>query len=386
MAVLTIAAIALGAACSTKAKRSQLERTLEKQGARPVEETRIVVRELAAPLAAMIENGADIILEGSADPAARRIALHWKIDGIPSLHQAIYTADPYAAILDTWVLIRQLQDYVTRHDVQSPLEPWKDVVRGTLDRMEHRVVETIKYIGRTDDPIRAREQVNRWAADHPIEDHISTRQSALTDLAEWTASPSGSAFRAVGGITEGMGDLAHRLDVYYEYLPKIGRWQAQLAMEEILTPAELEEMLSALTSVEVSIPRVAEGIEALPDLVDTQRDTILDIYTLERDAVLAIVREYIDESFSFVTSERKAALDDVRAELEATILRLEAHRDPLLQDAESIGTRLVDDAIADAMVEARDLVDYVLVRVAILGGIGLLAAFVGALVIVRMKR
>ena len=30
----------------------------------------------------------------------------------------------------------------------------------------------------------------------------------------------------------------------------------------------------------------------------------------------------------------------------------------------------LDDAIADAMVEARDLVDYVLMRVAILGGIG----------------
>lgn len=386
MAILVLALVALGPACSTKSKRTEFQKQLEKQGARPVEETRIVVRQLAAPLAAMIEYSADEILAGSSDPRTRKLALQWKTNGIPTLHQAIYIVDPYAAILDTWVLVIQMRNFIDRADLREQLGPWHDVIAGTLDRMEERIVEAVKYIARSDETPKAKQVVHDWAEEHPIEDHISTRRSALESLSEFIASPSGSAFRAVGSITEGMGDLASRMDVYYEYVPKIARWQAQLAMEEILPPEDLEEMLLALTSVEVSIPRVAEGIEALPDMVDTQRETVVDFYASERDSILGIIRQYVDETYAFVTSEREAALDEVRADLEATILRLESHRDPLLQDAESIGTRLVDDALADAMVEARELVDYVLLRVAILGGVGLLAAFLGAFLLLRMKR
>src|SRR5262249_26331805 len=77
-------------------------------------ELRIRVRALAGRFSGVLEALADDLSRRAADPAARLSLTRLKINGIPAIQAALFEPDPIAALLDTWVLLVQLDDAIAK--------------------------------------------------------------------------------------------------------------------------------------------------------------------------------------------------------------------------------------------------------------------------------
>ena len=124
---------------------------------------------------------------------------------------------------------------------------------------------------------RGRQLIYGRAKNQPIDVSFASRRGSAAFLAEFTARAGGSALRSIGSITETVEDLVARIDLNAEWIPKFARWQAMLLSLDAgfdTLPASIEN-LEYLEFVAGEVERLSPLVEALPDLVGSEREAVL---------------------------------------------------------------------------------------------------------------
>jgi len=279
---------------------------------------RVQVRSLADRFSGLMEDVGEEVLHNEADPARQRNALLWLTNGIPAMQQALFQPDPLAALLDAWFLIAQMRDYFDHATEHGMPEHIQELATDVLDEMESDIGLIIQNAGPDTDYDRARQMVYVKAKSHPVDASFASRRGSAVFLAEFTAEAGGSALRSIGSITESVEDLVARIDLNAEYIPKLARWQAMIFMMDqgFSNTAESIENLQYLEVVAGEVERLSPLVEALPDLVGS-----------EREAVLLALDAYLSRILAFVNQQRTTLMgDDVRAEREAILAAIQEER------------------------------------------------------------
>src|SRR5215813_7512341 len=86
--VLALCGLAASCASTSGAHRSAMQQKVGQAGGVGASELRLRLYELPAQLGGTVEAAADRIRAETSDPAARRRALMWKADGIPTIYAA----------------------------------------------------------------------------------------------------------------------------------------------------------------------------------------------------------------------------------------------------------------------------------------------------------
>ena len=296
-------------------------------------ELRVQVRSLAGRFSGLVEEAGEAVLEDETDLHRRRNALLWLTNGIPAIQQALFQPDPVAAMLDAWFLIAQIRDYFERHGSSMKPESYALGVR-TLDEMESDLRIIVENSGPEVDYEKGRQLVYDTAADYPIDHSFASRRGSTVFLAEFTAKTGGGALRSIGSITETVDDLVARIDLNAEYIPKFARWQAMLfALDSGFDslPAAAEN-LEYLEFVAGEVERLSPLLEALPDLVGS-----------EREAVLIALDAYLSRTLAFVNQQRATLMgEDVRAEREAILAAIQTERIAVLSAIAEERTIILD--------------------------------------------
>jgi hypothetical protein len=314
-------------------------------------ELRVQVRSLAGRFSGLMEEAGETVLRGETDRRLRRNALLWLTNGIPAIQQALFQPDPVAAMLDAWFLIAQIRGYFESRKASIDPENHALAVR-ILDEMESDLRIIVENSGPDVSYERGRELVYETAADYPIDHSFASRRGSTVFLAQFTTEAGGGALSSIGSLSESVEDLVARIDLNAEYIPKLARWQAMLFLldEGFDTVAESIENLEHLEFVASEVERLSPLVEALPDLVVSEREavlTALDAYlsrtlgfidqqraTLmgkdvrtEREAILAAIQEERFAVLAAIAEERAIVLDALRAERAATFEDLNALMD-----------------------------------------------------------
>src|SRR5262252_103883 len=113
---LLCVALLVASACAASPPKSKLQQAVS-QGRMSPDELRIRVRALAGPFSGQIEAFADEIARRSPDPQTRFAVTRFKINAIPALQSTLFEPDPVAALIDSWVLLAQLEDAITTYGV-----------------------------------------------------------------------------------------------------------------------------------------------------------------------------------------------------------------------------------------------------------------------------
>ena len=284
---------------------------------------RVQARSLADRYSGLMEEVGEEVLRDEYDPVARRNALLWLTNGIPAMQQALFQPDPLAALLDAWFLIAQLRDYFERAAEHGMSKRKAELANRTLDSMESDIRLIIENAGPNTNYERGRQLVYEKAKNNPIDTSFASRRGSAVFLAEFTARAGGSALRSIGSITETVEDLVARIDLNAEWIPKFARWQAMLFSLDggfDALPASIEN-LEYLEFVAGEVGRLAPLVEALPDLVAS-----------ERTVVLEALDAYLRRTLSFVDQQRATLMgDDLRAEREAILAAIQAERIAVLE-------------------------------------------------------
>ena len=344
--IVVLLLLAVVAACVTRGPRqTKLMKSTEMTISAAA--LRVQVRSLADRFSGLMEEVGEEVLRDETDPVKRRNALLWLTNGIPAMQQALFQPDPLAAVVDAWFLIAQMRDYFERAAEHGMSARKLVLANRVLDEMEADLKLIIDNSGPNTNYERGRHLIYEKAKNQPIDTSFASRRGSAAFLAEFTARAGGSALKSIGSITETVEDLVARIDLNAEWIPKFARWQAMLFSVDggfDTLPASVEN-LEYLEFVAGEVERLSPLVEALPDLVGS-----------EREAVLLALDAYLSRTLAFINQQRATLMgEDVRAERVAVLAAIREERIAVLAAIAKERTIVLEALRAERVETFKDL-------------------------------
>jgi hypothetical protein len=356
-----MAACALVTACAGTAspQRSALQQKIGSSGGVSATELRLRLYELPQRLGGIVETAADRIRSESRQPAVRRQALIWKADGIPAIYTAALRPDPLAGALDLWVLLYQMESYFESGPGRDAFGARQEVAVAAMKQTVSLAEETATSLYTDRDAFdRRRTEVREFARAHPIEGTFSSRESVLTELAKFSKTGSSGTLAAVGQATETLADISLRLNAYVTLLPKIVRWEAELASEDVTGRDSLGGTLDDIHNIGDAARRAGGFLDDVPGTVRQASVPLGELLDRQRAEMLSAIDRQRLALTAYVTSEREAALAAVAEERRAAMASIAEERAAVLAGLDGLAKRSLEDASG----RARGITDHVFWR------------------------
>ncbi|MHC4731354.1 MAG: hypothetical protein ACYS6Z_12310, partial [Planctomycetota bacterium] len=387
-----LAGLLLLVACQSSAKP---ERLLEQ-----VEDPQVTERELrrrvlgyAREFGAIVEATAEEIAVKTTDRGTRRRALLWQMTVIPACYSAVSHDDAVAALLDVWALTVQMRVYLEEGDGREFYGEFRPLAVDAARELEQVVNRLADSVPASGEATRGRELVYQWVAGHPMRGTLFARPSTAADMVTLKRATELGTFGAVRKMEEHLGAIAERMSLYVEALPRQARWQAGYLLLHFLDTEAVADAMEDIEQLSVSLDRFEKRFDELPDLITSERKTVVAVLQKERELVMneakTMIRterekvlEEVDRqrelAFVAVREERQAAMKEVGELQQATVavlrderkIVLDAVHQERLDTMERVET-ITRTAVDDAMTGAEGLVDYLFWRAIPFGGVAL---------------
>ncbi|WP_052519700.1 hypothetical protein [Archangium violaceum] len=318
---------------------------------------RIRVRDMARRFPGVLETTADEISARSPSPAVREAMIRFKSNAVTAMQGALLQPDPVAALIDAWALLAQLQQFLPE-SVAGTSPELLDIARRSLGTLESEVEALWRELSGREDVSQLHQLVHGWAAEHPLTGPLITRESTVPLLAAFTDRSGVGLLGSTAALLADTQDLVTRVDLYAGTLPRQARWQAELAVQDMV------EGTPVLTSAMAEMGRTVDVLVRMGALADgTPRWA-----TGEREAL----QDFIS---NLISSERLAVLEGVRGERQAVLDALHAERVQAMQQADTMGQGWVDHAFdrAEALVDHLFLWLLGLTALVVVGALGVAA-------------
>jgi hypothetical protein len=310
-----------------------------------MQQVRVRMRALVEPLSAVIVTSADRIREIAPNRDVQREALLFKIEAVPALREALFRPHPYNAILDSWVLTRQMSDYFETGRGSVALGDAAPGAVAACRDLESRIEAVAASMTQSGDVTAIRDFARKFASDHPIHDSIIGRESTVSLVTETQFQETFSTTEVAGSLVVTTDDLIRRLDVYSDQLLHEARWQAELfAMDlgriyqtdQALRLAEkavqsAEEATAAANRLLPQMEAALASAEAAPDTIARERAAAVEAIAQELSRTIAFVHEERVASLAHVTGERRAALLELGRLIEKEHLQLRTEMERISQ-------------------------------------------------------
>jgi hypothetical protein len=323
---------------------------------------RLRLYELPVQLGAIIEATADRIRADADDPAVRRRALFWEADAIPALYTAALRPDPLAGGYDLCLFVEQMRLYFQEGAGRQAFGAQQPLALSAVTKILAITEETAASLSASPEALdRGWASVREFARSHPIEGTFSSRDTALIALARLSAEERSGMFASVAEAQESISDVSLRLNAYVTLVPRMARWQAQLAAEDVLGRDSLSRTLDDLQSIGAAARRTDTVLADIPaaaraasgpfgELLDQQRAELLAAVERERLAVAGYTSSEIDKALAAIREERQAALAGIGQERAALLAGLEALSRRSIEDAANRARSLNNDVFVRALI------------------------------------
>ena len=382
-ACVALSAVAGCAAMSKPPTRPDLKAWPEIRSDFRLEPLRQRMHEYSITFAAEVDLAATSIEQHASDATVRRNAMLWRVRAIPEMRKAGFRLEPIAALIDTWIFARQMDQLFSDDGggagAFGTFQPEAVAVARRLVTEMREIAGTIAVSPETTVAFE-RKYIAPWLDEHPLRDLTFVRESPIARFADQSRA-SGDLVQSVGSIAELAVSLSQQARIYAGDLPRQVRGEIDLMRTDILPPESLASMQGDLHVSAAAADRIASTAEGMLPLALNERRIVLEEINRQREIVMAGVSA--EEEHAVGTLVRSFALERTEmlrsfelqrlATLEwATGERREAVADLHREFAESIAALRGERAVV--INDVRHIVDAVLLRVAIFLIAGVLLA------------
>jgi len=330
--VLGLAAVVFAAGCfAAKSRNRQLNPSVKSDLAVNANQVRLRMRSLVDPFAGEIEQSADKIAASTSSPSVKRAAIRWKIEAVPAIRGALFQPDPFTAVLDTWVLTFQMEDYFESGPGRKSLGASAPIAVETSQRLEQQFMNAWALLTKSGDVSKVRAYAKKWASEHPIRYAIQDRETTLSRVNETDVGVSWSLGEAVADITVTADDLHREIQIYSDHLFRQARWEGELLMVDLDGGAVLPLAERAVNSVERAVKSSESAVATLDRLapaVESAADAATKapaLVSAERKELVNAIHENLTQTLTFLDRERLATVKDVTEQISQERIAALAH-------------------------------------------------------------
>ncbi len=338
-----------------------------------MEVLRARMHEYSITFAAEIEVAATGIERRTSDAAIRRNAVLWRVRAIPEMRKACFRLEPVSALVDAWILARQMDQLFSDGAGVGAFGPFQSeavaVSQGLLAQMR-TIGDSIAVSPQTRTEFE-RKFIDPWLADHPLQDITFVRQSPIARFAE-QARERGDGLESVGTMEELAVTLAQQARIYLADLPRQVHGEVDLLRSDMLPEERVASLQGDLHTGAAAADRIAAAAEGITPLVLSERPIILEELSRQRgllmDALSVEGDRTVDAMIRAMAAERGELLRNIESQRQATLAWATAERREAIADlhrevAGSMETLRGERAVV--VDNVRRIVDAVLLRVAL---------------------
>ena len=349
------------------------------------------------------------VLEGTDDPEIVGNAMRFRSAAVSEIRRAALRINPIVAALDSWVLYEQLERFLRSGGGIEALGDRPDVIERMLGTIEFDLDIALERM--LVDRELAKAQVDALVGRHEITSLTLPRPSAISPVARddarlRTLMDSVATFEFVASAAY------HRLGSALDDFPEDLRWEIDLAVRRMLDDERVDQALVSLDRLDLDMRAVDDAIREIPISLDMKGDAIVrSIQTLTQDAMdevafvvddgfdrmlVLVEKERIEaqkdierqrlETIEVLRTERELVLEAVSEEREALVSGVAAERDKTMDSLRELVASEAEAAIEIARVTAVEVIDRVFVGMLVIGGVGLLAIVIAAIIMIVMIR
>jgi hypothetical protein len=286
-----------------------------------------------------IERAADKIYFQAEEHEMKKAAVMWKIYGISAMNKAINMPDPIASFYNAWPLAKQTVIFFDTGPGAETFGEYAGLALEVSQQLERNLDSIIIDIAGRESFVEAEPVIDEWAREHPIEDFYFSRESTLKFFAKWLGDTNFGIGRSVSTLTEQVLELSNRINLYTDLLPRQARWQADLALIDYLEDTAF--ILGRLDQLILSLERVSKTVELAPELIEYNRDIVLeDIDGQRRESLDLLVKER-KAVIEQLIEERIAVVNVIAKERLNVLEQLKSEREIVMEELAVISTNTV---------------------------------------------
>ncbi|WP_439183749.1 hypothetical protein [Carboxylicivirga taeanensis] len=228
--------------------------------------TRLAVRSYYKTFSGEVIQAADSIANLSNDPDVKAQAIRWKGAATAACTRTAFQTDAEIALLDTWLLARQMEAYLQAEgeNVFGELAPIAQNCAANL-------CDEIEYLAERSNDEGHFKQLRTFVEQYPMPTEITDWQFNKIDtrlkLIEHLGIPDSLYTSTIGTGAEVMNDFTERMSVYNEQIQSQLAWEKELLLLTLGNDSLTEPYLARIDSLSLMLNRLAIVAQESPEMM-----------------------------------------------------------------------------------------------------------------------
>ena len=304
--------------CSTTPSKPSLMANMAKEEV-TVYELRARDYEYAAQFAQLVAACVSDITSATDDASIREHAFQWRMWAMPQARAAAFDQDPFAGLIELWVLSEQQHQYFDEGGGAGTLGDRENCALGTTKHLVAEAELIASNVMSGNEFERMQEVVADWVDEHPIEGKLFVRPSARADLATLVSPEQHGGLKAMGSMEETLRDMGDRMTILTVQTPLEVRWQAEYLVQALFE----ERVHGRIDSMVNSMSEMTGFLDTFEGTLSAQTNALLQGIEKERITVFDAVEEERDAIVAAIGDERDAILGELDSQLATTAAKLD---------------------------------------------------------------
>jgi DNA-binding transcriptional MerR regulator len=312
---------------------------------------RILTREFSYHFIAVVAQCADDVAANESDSEVLANALRWKIGAAAESQRAATRLAPMMALLDTWALASQMQQFL------SPGRPGgalfgsrQELALTAASELDEAAEDLARRLLAAGEFAQYQQFVATYAREHPLRNLAFVRTSVVELWSQRTAAGV-RLVDSIGTIPEAMEDVSERIKITSDALALQTIWRTELVLRE--SGYSQSDIRAALRQLDERLAKVSAAADSAPQLLHQ---------------AVADVRRSVDDLLHQVDSSAASILETLRTERAAVVMAADAERQAISRDAARIAAQVVKSSGEQARALAREaLLLLIVLAIVVLG-------------------
>ena len=228
--------------------------------------TRLAVRSFYSEFAKVMAQTTDSIIKNTTDAQIAANAIILKMNSAMQLSKAAYQTIPEAALVDVWIFIYQLDDFLSGQEGQQLFGEYQPWLTQTCSYLKRRIEKTSTNLRGREKQQELKPYVTQYAEENPFNDLKLTRGDILPGLIAHLGQTDSTYVKSTGSMSEVMTDISERIGIISEQLSNQIEWQKQLFNVKWQNDSLPQQMMARADSITLLINRLVTLANNTPEM------------------------------------------------------------------------------------------------------------------------
>ena len=273
-----------------------------------------------------IVSTADSLIAATPDADLKIRALRWKIEATSACTATAMQTLPEVALLDTWVLCRQMDTLFRTAPDSMLFGPLTPIARQTASHLNAKAARLAAEVLTPERYTLMANFIDDYCREHPPGTPDLTGDNLMLEWVQYLGDAGKNYVKTVGAVSEVMADIGERTSSYMGQLSNSISWYKEMVELRLEQDSIRDRLALQLDSLANDFRKMVLILEHTPEIADaiganlnTQMSALIGTLNRSVDDAFRDIDHQRTELQRFVAEQRALIMQEARQAADATL-------------------------------------------------------------------